>query len=99
VRADRDGRAPLPAATALRFPRCRSVHGVGMLVAIDVVFVDGSGRVTSVFELRPMRVVGDRRAAEALEFRHGEAARLGLVSGAKLKNSSPEGGQLFALRP
>ena len=93
------GRAELPHATALRFRRCRSVHGVGMTIAIDVVFIDGAGRVTSVRALRPFRFAGDSAAAETLELRRGEAAALGIRVGSQLKKTSPPGGQLFAPGP
>lgn len=93
------GRAALPHATALRFTSCRSVHGVGMTIAIDVVFIDRAGLVTSVRELQPFRFVRDAAAVETLELRRGEAAARGIRVGSHLKKISPPGGQLFAPSP
>jgi uncharacterized protein len=60
--------ARAPPDCALLLPRCRSVHTVGMRFCIDVVFLDGGGRVLRrVPGVRPFRVVWCRRAAGALE--------------------------------
>jgi uncharacterized membrane protein (UPF0127 family) len=79
------GRRELAPALALRFARCRSVHGVGMRRAIDVVFLDARGRVASVRELAPWRCVADRSAVDAFEFRAGEARRLKVAVGSQFK--------------
>lgn len=78
------GRAELGEAAALRLTRCRSVHGIGMFVALDVAFVGAGGVITSVVRLEPGRLASDRWAAEAFEFRAGELARLEVVPGARL---------------
>jgi uncharacterized membrane protein (UPF0127 family) len=78
------GRAELRPGTALRLARCRSVHGVGMGHELDVVFLGGDGAITSIRRLAPGRLATDRAAADAFELRAGEAARLGLVAGARL---------------
>ncbi|MGK2878109.1 MAG: DUF192 domain-containing protein [Solirubrobacterales bacterium] len=81
------GRAELVPGAALRLTRCRSVHGIGMMRPLDVVFVDAQGVVTSVRELTPWRVIGDRVAAQAFELRHGEAERLAIRRGTKVHKS------------
>ena len=78
------GRPELDAAAALRLPRCRSVHGVGMFIELDVAFVGADGVITSVRRLAPGGFVCDRAAAEAIELRAGELARLGADPGARL---------------
>lgn len=84
--------APAP-GEAMRFTRCRSVHGLGMRRVLDVVFVSGDGVVTSVARLRPWRVAGDRSAAHAFELRAGEAARLGIAPGSRFRQIRlPRGG-------
>jgi uncharacterized membrane protein (UPF0127 family) len=84
------GHRPLGEGSALRFARCRGVHGVGMRRPLDVVFARADGHVTSVRRLDPWSFVSDRRADECLELRAGEAARLGIVVGSQLKNMSIE---------
>lgn len=82
---------PGPAA-ALAFDHCRSVHGIGMTRALDVVFVREDGLVSSVRRLAPVRFVADRDARWTLEFRAGEAARLGVRPGSRIKKISRQGG-------
>ncbi len=56
------------AAEPLLIPRCRSVHTFGMRFAIDVVFLDGDGRVLRVVEaVPPRRIVSCRGAREVVE--------------------------------
>lgn len=78
-------RDELPAGAALRFARCRSVHGLGMRRAVDVLFVDAGGVVTSVRQLAPLRCASDRSATHAFELRAGEARRLGIAAGSRIK--------------
>jgi uncharacterized membrane protein (UPF0127 family) len=62
-----------PDGWALLFPRCRSVHTFGMRFAIDVVFLDSSGRVIRIAAgLRPRRLARCRDAVAAVEVRAGE---------------------------
>jgi len=70
----------------LFFPRCRSVHTVGMRVPIDVVFLDGSSAVVSVRDrLRPYRFAsGGRAAAGTLELPAGWAERLQIAPGCRV---------------
>ena len=66
----------LPAHLALRIPRCRSVHTLGMRFAIDVLFLDGRGAVVRVARaVPPGRLVLCRGAREALEARAGAGER------------------------
>jgi uncharacterized protein len=66
----------MPREAALRIPRCRSVHTFGMRFAVDVLFLDGAGRVLHVAEhVPPRRVLACARAREVLEARAGCGAR------------------------
>ena len=67
----------LPPGHALLIPRCRSVHTFGMRFAIDVVFLDESGRPLEAERgVRPGRVVSCRRASAVLETAAGASAPL-----------------------
>lgn len=58
---------------------CRSIHMIGMLYPLDVVFLDCRGRVVSCKRrLLPMGFAVDRRAVEVLELRSGSIDRLGI---------------------
>ena len=73
----------------LLFPRCRSVHTVGMRTAIDLVWLDQTHEPPKVLKVveglpprRQARAPRDghsRGAISALELRAGQAGRLGLV--------------------
>ncbi|MGH2907369.1 MAG: DUF192 domain-containing protein [Solirubrobacterales bacterium] len=73
-------------AAALRFPRCRSVHGMFLREPLDVLFVDRDGAVLRVTRLEPWRVVYCPGAAETFELRAGEASRLAITPGTRMKN-------------
>ena len=79
------GRPELPSGAALRFDRCRCVHGFGMSRPLDVVFVGAGGVVTSARTLAPWHCIGDRAATCVLELRAGEARRLRLAAGSQLR--------------
>jgi uncharacterized membrane protein (UPF0127 family) len=75
----------LAADEGLLIRRTSSVHTHFMRFAIDVVFVDGDGRVaTVVHELRPWRLAGCRGARDVVELPAGTCARVGLAEGARL---------------
>jgi uncharacterized membrane protein (UPF0127 family) len=75
-----------PPFEVLQLPRCRAVHTFGMRVALDVVFSDADGRVTSVRHgLRPWRIARDPRACCTWEMRAGMARRLDLRTGTRLR--------------
>ena len=79
------GRRELAPAAALRFARCRSVHGFGMARTIDVLFVDAGGAITSVRSLAPWRCVADSAAAVVFELRAGEVRRLQIDAGSQIR--------------
>jgi uncharacterized protein len=76
----------------LLFPRCHSIHTIGMRVPIDLVWLeldDNRARVAGVVEAlepnrhaRAPRAGAGRRSISALELSTGEARRLGLRPGA-----------------
>jgi uncharacterized membrane protein (UPF0127 family) len=62
------------AGAGLLIPSCRSIHTFGMRFALDVAFLDASGRVISRrLGVQPRRVVVDRRASAVLEVPSREA--------------------------
>lgn len=59
---------PEQAGLGLLIPRCASVHTFGMRFALDVFFLDASGRPLAVRrDVPPRRVVGHRGAVAVLE--------------------------------
>jgi len=74
------GRRRLPEALLLR--PANSVHGVGMLLSIDVAVLDPQGTVLATLVLRPFGLTRPRRgAASVLEAALGSFARWGLAAG------------------
>ena len=66
-----------PPDTALLLPSCRSVHTFGMRFALDLVWLDGAGRVVAVDEnVRPWRVRVCGRAAAVVEVAAGNSGRI-----------------------
>ena len=87
---------PLPVAGAgLWIEPCRAVHTLGVRGPRDLVFVARSGEVLRVCEgVPPRRVRGALRARAVLELRAGEAHRLGLRPGMRLRwTDDSKGGQ------
>jgi uncharacterized protein len=80
------GRDGLDEGEGLLIKPCGSVHTFFMRFPIDVVFLD---RELSVVAVRPAvppwRTAGARGAKVVLELAAGEAARLGVASGVKLR--------------
>lgn len=67
------------------FPRCRSVHTWFMSVPIDVVCLDGSGKVLSVQTVPPWRLPESAPGtAIVIEAGSGRARGNGVVEGAHL---------------
>lgn len=67
---------------ALWLPGVRSVHTVGMRFALDVAWIDRSGRVVRVAAVAPRRVTRwVARAAGVLEAEGGAFDRWGLALG------------------
>lgn len=71
------GRRSLEPGAAMVFPRCRSIHTVGMQFPIDVLFVDKTWRVVAIQpNLGPWRIVGPFwKAWAAIELAAGSIAR------------------------
>jgi uncharacterized membrane protein (UPF0127 family) len=79
------GRRALGRGEGLLIRPAPSVHTWFMRFAIDVVLLDRGGRVLAVRpDIGPWRVAGCRGARAVLELPAGEAARRGLVPGARL---------------
>lgn len=79
------GRRALAADEALWLTPCNSVHTLGMSYPIDVVYLDKADRVIGIrSELAPRRFSAARRARSVLELPARQAARLGLVPGARV---------------
>jgi uncharacterized membrane protein (UPF0127 family) len=80
------GSRPLPSCHGLLLEPCRAVHTVGMRRAIDVVFVAADGVVLDLRRgLGAGRFAFCRRAARVLELQAGDAWRLGLSKGSRVR--------------
>jgi hypothetical protein len=77
------GRDRLKPGEALILPRCRQVHSFGMRFPIDVVFIDGKGRVAMTRTgLEPRRISSVAwRARCAVELAAGTLYKTGTVKG------------------
>lgn len=74
------GVTDLPAGRALHLRPCRAVHTFGMRFALDLVWLDGAGRVVRVDRaVAPRRHRWCPRARSVIELRAGEADRLATV--------------------
>lgn len=72
--------------TALLLPRTRSVHTAGMRFPLDLVWLDGAGRVVRVdLAVGPRRLRCCRRAAAVVELPAGGALAARLRPGAALR--------------
>lgn len=73
----------LPEGHGLALRPCNSIHMFFMRFPLDVVFVDGDGRVVRVLEsIKPWRASTLVRGAKAaVELPAGTAARVGLAAG------------------
>jgi uncharacterized membrane protein (UPF0127 family) len=64
----------LTPAVGLHIHRCRSVHTIGMRFALDLLWLDGEGRIVRVDHAVPARrAKGCRRARSVVEVVAGEA--------------------------
>ena len=80
------GRSGLEESEGLLLKPCGSVHTFFMRFPIDVVFLDRELSVVAVRpELPAWRTAGARGAKVALELAAGEAARLGIAPGMRLR--------------
>lgn len=80
----------LPAGEGLWIVPCRGVHTFGMKFAIDVVALDGAGRVIDVVaDMKPRRIRLPRRGtAGVLELPAGWLARTGTQLGHRIEFST-----------
>jgi uncharacterized membrane protein (UPF0127 family) len=76
-------RRELPAGHGLLIRPCNSIHMFFMRFALDVVFIDGDGRVVRVLDsIQPWRASSLVRGAKAaIELPAGTAGRAALVPG------------------
>jgi uncharacterized protein len=80
------GRSGLEQGEGLLLKPCGSVHTLFMRFSIDVVFLDRELSVVTVRpEVPPWRTAGARGAKVALELAAGEAARVGIQPGMRLR--------------
>jgi hypothetical protein len=77
------GRTTLPKSEALMFPRCNSIHTIGMRMPIDVVFVDRSLRVVDLkTHVGSGRVLPPVKGAwGVIELASGRVDEAGLING------------------
>lgn len=70
------------ATEALWLTPCSNIHTIGMRYALDIVFLDGDGRVLGWrTTVPPWRMRWCRRARHTVEFAAGALAELGIVRG------------------
>jgi len=76
------GRPALTQEQGLWIEPCPSVHTIGMRYAIDVVFLDKSGRVKKICDhLKPLRFSSCTGARISLELAAGMAKTMGIRKG------------------
>lgn len=79
------GRKELPRGEGMLLRPAASVHTALMRFPIDVVFVDGAGRVLDIaHSVRPWRAVACRGAKAVVELAAGECSRRDLQLGDEL---------------
>ena len=76
-----------PAGTqGMLLPACRLIHTFGMRYAIDVIYLDRTGRVVKVTAaLTPGRIDGHWQARSVLEMGEGASAKCGITPGIQLR--------------
>jgi len=85
--------ATLQKGNGLYIEGSRKVHTVGMLFAIDIIFLDSTGQVTGVYASNPPGnrcIVGPSLTKNVLELAAGEAADLGIAVGCFIGLTSVE---------
>jgi uncharacterized membrane protein (UPF0127 family) len=87
------GRPEPAAGEGLLLAPCRAVHMMGIRYALDVLMLDGEGRVVALYpELAPgRRTAWHREARFTLELRAGSIAAAGIAAGDVLDWSKPAG--------
>jgi uncharacterized membrane protein (UPF0127 family) len=79
------GRKELPRGEGMLLRPAASVHTAFMRFPIDVVFVDGAGRVLDIaHSVRPWRAIACRGAKAVVELAAGECSRRDLEPGDEL---------------
>jgi uncharacterized membrane protein (UPF0127 family) len=80
-------RGELPAGHGLALSPCNSIHMFFMRIPLDVVFLDGGGRVLRVYHaIRPWRATRVIRGAHtAVELPAGTLRQAGVEEGAQLR--------------
>ncbi|MDP1862960.1 MAG: DUF192 domain-containing protein [Thiobacillus sp.] len=79
---------PLQPGQGLLIVPCAAVHTAFMRFSIDVVFLDGAGRIQKIVpHLKPWRAATCSGAWQTLELAAGEAQRLELAVGISLARS------------
>lgn len=80
------GKGPVDRDTGLLLSPCSWVHTVGMREALDIAFIDKSGKVVRcISALQPNRQAGAWRARYTLELAEGSLDRTGLSVGDSLR--------------
>lgn len=79
---------PLADNEALIISPCHAVHTYTMTQAIDVAFVDGTGKVLDVRTLQPRRWGSVPGAAAVVEMNAGVCASLNIVPGVRLQRGT-----------
>jgi uncharacterized protein len=74
-----------PPGGGLLLAGVRMVHGFGLRHPLDLVYLDGEGRVLACAVLAPWRISRCFAACHVLELRRGECERSGLVPGRRLQ--------------
>jgi uncharacterized protein len=70
---------------AMYFPRCSSVHTLGMRIPIDIVFVTSQGRISRICEaVPPFRIRWSSNAFGVLEMAAGAARQRGFKTQMKV---------------
>lgn len=76
------GRVQAPRERGLWIAPCDAVHTMAMRFPVDLVFVNGAGRILRIDPaVRPWRIRICLGAHSVIELAAGEAARLGLAQG------------------
>ncbi|HEX2397009.1 MAG TPA: DUF192 domain-containing protein [Solirubrobacteraceae bacterium] len=80
----------LPPRLGLLLPATRSAHTLGMRFCVDLVWLDGTGRVVHIDRrVPPARLRSCRRAAALLELAGGQADETGLEVDERLVETGP----------
>ena len=79
------GTKELPEKRGLLLRGCNSVHMIGMLYALDIVYLDRAGVIVKIVEdLKPLQLSCCWRASDTLEIKSGAARREGWKVGQTL---------------